>query len=1172
MNNLPNSKRKSRNIHSFLAFLLFVCLSLMPDQAQAQKEKTVTLNVQNETVENVFVQLGKQTGLKFFYDQNVVNTAPRIAVKVKNSPLQTVLDKITEQTNLFFNRDNNTISVGKQKIGNDVPKSKTRTIKGTVVDETGESVIGATVMVKGTTNGVTTNLDGNYTLNDVPDGATILISYIGYQTIELKSGSKELAKITLKENSELLDEVVVLGYGNIRRSDVTGSIASVSSESISKVASASVADALAGKMAGVQITTTDGALDAEISIRVRGGGSITQDNSPLFLVDGFPVDDLSGIPPTDIESIDVLKEASMTAVYGARGANGVVIVTTKNPKMGKTSVQFNSYVQTRTLAGKLPVMNNYEFVMAEYEYQMIRKGSADTFIKNFGYYDDIDLYKYTDSTDWQDEVLGGNPISQYYNLTISGGSEKTKFNLSYNRNKDEGQLIGSGLSRNNIILKLNHELFRNLKLETNATYRTRTIDGAGTSGTNIVTALRFRPTNGLTSGASLDPDDDDENLDEDGNSLNQRYTPLEENKQNYRKREETAISLKAALVWDMFKGMQFRSEYGISTTDSNDDQFYGALSSTASAAGMNNMPSAKRTKTHKESYRLANTLTYRNLFRKIHNVNLMLGQEINHSQNNNTFMSARYFPVSITAEAALENFALGTPHQSTSYKAAPDRTASFFGRGLYDYKSRYYATFTFRADGSTKFAPGKQWGVFPAGSIAWRLSKEKWMKSVKFISELKLRASYGLAGNNRISDDLWHNIYRVYSGSSAPGFNNEEYNYYQFADQTYLYDPDLRWETTVTRNLGLDFGIFKNRLTGTVDVYWNTTKDLLVPSIIPNSSGYSRQMTNVGRTSNRGVELSLNGKIVQTKNFNLSASFNVAFNKNKVDKLSSGETEWKTKASLSNWYGTYNYKMEVGKSMGLIYGFVNDGFYTVDDFNFDETTKKWTLKPGVPDNSSFSSGNFSFKPGAMKFKKLSDSDSDLITEEDMTVIGNTNPKVTGGFGLSGSWKNLDFTAFFNYMCDFDVFNVNKLYLNSAVRRNYSNLSTNMNLARRFRYVDDAGVNVSSDPAALAALNQNAATYSWMSVTQGITMSDLIEDGSFLRLSTLTVGYTFPQRWLSRLGVKSLRLYFSGSNLFTLTGYSGYDPEVNIQKGLTPGIDNNVTPRSRVYTLGMNLNF
>lgn len=1143
----------------------------MPHGVQAQKSKTVTLNVQNETVENVFARLGKQTGFKFFYDQNVINTAPRISIQVKNSPLQSVLDKITAQTGLFFNRDNNTISVGKQKNGGDAKQQKAGTIKGTVYDETGEPIIGATVMVKGTTNGVTTNLDGEYTLSNVADNATVLISFIGYQTAELKANSRQPAKITMKENAEMLDEVVVLGYGNIRRSDVTGSISSVSAESISKVASASVADALAGKMAGVQITTSDGALDAEISVRVRGGGSITQDNSPLFLVDGFPVDDLSGIPPTDIESIDVLKEASMTAIYGARGANGVVIITTKNPKTGKTSVQFNSYLQTRDLARKLPVMDNYEFVMAEYEYQMIRKGSDEGFIKNFGYYDDVDLYKYTDSNDWQDEILGGNPISQYYNITINGGSEKTKFNLSYNRNKDEGQLIGSGLSRNNINLKLNHELFKNLKLETNSSYRTRTIDGAGTSGTNIVTALRFRPTNGLTSGAIID-DDDDENLDEDGNSLNQKYTPVQENTQNYRKRQETAISLKAALVWDIFKGMQFRSEYGISSTNSSDNQFYGALSGTASSAGMNNMPSAKRTKSHKESYRLANTLTYRNLFRKTHNVNLMIGQELNHSQNDNTFMSARYFPVSITAEAALENFALGTPHQSTSYKAAPDRTASFFGRALYDYKSRYYATFTMRADGSTKFAPGKQWGLFPAGSMAWRVSKEKWMKSVKFISDLKLRASYGLAGNNRISDDLWHNIYRVYSGSNAPGFNNDEYNYYQFADQTYLYDPDLRWETTITRNLGLDFGILKNRLTGIVDVYWNTTKDLLVPSIIPNSSGYSRQMTNVGRTSNRGVEVSLNGKIVQSKNFNLSANFNVAFNKNKVDKLSSGETEWKTKASLSNWYGTYNYKMEVGKSMGLIYGFVNDGFYTVDDFNFDETAKKWTLKPGVPDNSSFSSGNFSFKPGAMKFKKLSDSDSNLITEEDLTVIGNTNPKAVGGFGLSGNWKNLDFTAFFNFMCDFDVFNVNKLYLNSAVRRNYSNLSTNMSLDRRFRYVDDAGVNVSSNPSALADLNQNAATYSWMSVTQGITMSDLIEDGSFLRLSTLTLGYTLPQRWLSRVGVKSLRLYVSGSNLFIITGYSGYDPEVNIQKGLTPGIDNNVTPRSRTYTFGINLNF
>ena len=1150
-----------------MSLLCFPPTSLLMAQ---EKVTPVTLNVRNERLTSVFSQITTQTGYKFFYDEEIVKPTYEITLKFKNASIETILKELSRQTGLSFTRNNKTITVGKQS--NRLQRER-KTIKGRVTDEKGEPIIGASVSIVGSKIATITDLDGYYVLKDVPLDALVQFSYIGFTSIAIKaSKNKSLANVEMKENSELLDEVVVLGYGNIRRSDVTGSIASVSAETLSKVASSSIADAIAGKMAGVQVTTTDGALDAEISVRVRGGGSITQDNSPLYLVDGFPVDDLSGIPLTDIESIDVLKEASMTAIYGARGANGVVIITTKNPKIGKTSIQFNSYIQTRTLAKKLSVMDNYEFVMADYEYELIRKGSDDSFIQNFGYYDDIELYKYSDSTDWQDEILGGNPISQYYNLTINSGTEKTKFNLSYTFNDDEGQLIGSGLSRHNINLKLNQELVKNLRLETNATYRTRTIDGAGTAGVSVLTALRYRPTNGLTNDTLEDTEEDEENLDDEGNTLNKRYTPLEENEQNYRKRTEQLVDLKAALVWDITKGLQFRSEYGISTKYSNDNKFYGALSSKASGSGMNNLPSAERTKSYKETYRLANTLTYRNSFNKRHNVNLMIGQEINHSQSENTFMSARYFPASITAEAALENFALGTPNQSTSYKEAPTRTASFFGRALYNFRNRYYATFTMRADGSTKFAPGNQWGIFPAGSIAWRLSNEPWMKKVRFISELKLRASYGLAGNNRINDDLWHSVYSVKSGTTAPEFNNEEYNYYQFADQTYLYDPTLKWETTITRNIGLDFGFFKGRLEGTLDMYWNTTKDLLVPTIIPNSSGYGRQMTNVGETSNRGVEITLEGQVVQSKHFNLSVNFNIAFNKNKVEKLSNGETEWKTKASLSNWYGTYNYKMEVGKSMGLIYGFINDGFYTIDDFNFDETTKKWTLKPGVADNSSFSSGNFSMKPGAMKLKDLSDNGSDLITEDDMTQIGNTNPKFTGGFGLTGNWGDLDFTAFFNFMYDFDVFNVNKTYLNSAIRRNYSNLSTDMNLSKRYRYVDNNGVNVSNNPEALAELNKNASTYSWMSVTQGITMSDLIEDGSFLRLSTLTIGYTLPKHWLSSVGVENLRLYFSGSNLFTLTGYSGYDPEVNMQNGLTPGIDNNRTPRSRTYTIGINLSF
>lgn len=1047
-------------------------------------------------------------------------------------------------------------------------------VSGTIVDENNEPLIGVTLIVKGASAGTVTNLDGNYTIQ-APENGTLVVSYIGYENQEIKVNKRSKIDVKMKPSAVALDEVVVTGYGSIRRSDITGSVASVSAESISKVAATSVTDALMGKMPGVQITTADGALDAEVNIRVRGGGSITQDNSPLYIVDGFPVDNINNIPPTDIATVDVLKEASMTAIYGARGANGVVVITTKSPKAGKTSIQFNSYLQTRTLAKKLPLMDNYEFVMAEYEYQLVRNGESGVkgFNRNFGFYDDLDLYKYIEPNDWQEDIFGGTPLFQYYNLSIDGGSEKTKFNISFTRNKDEGQMIGSGLARNNIRMRLNHELFKGVKLETNINYMNRTVDGAGTGGTNVKNALCFRPTNGLSNDFAYDYDD--ENLDEAGNSLNSTYTPSEDTEQNYRKKIENKLSLQAALVWDIVNHLQFRSEFGINNDYTEDRRFWGPKSSTARGAGMNNQPSAERTKSHSEGYRLANTLTYRNFFKRAHSVNLMIGQEINHSQTDNTLMSARYFPISITADAALENFALGTPNQSTSFKDTPVRTSSFFGRALYDYRNRYYATFTFRADGSTKFAPGKQWGYFPAGSLAWRISNESWMKPVKFISDLKLRASLGLAGNNRIGNDLWQNIYRVKSGNSAPAFNNGEYNYYEFGDVKYLYDPDLKWETTITRNLGLDFGFFNNRLTGTIDLYWNTTKDLLVPSKIPNSSGYSEQLTNVGQTSNKGVEIAMSGAIIKSKNFNLDLNFNVSFNKNKVDKLASGETEWKQKALGSDWYGTYNYKLEVGKTMGLIYGLVNDGMYTIDDFTFENNA--WKLKPGIANASSFGSGGFSFKPGGVKFKKQApvdpnNPDSYVVTEDDFTVIGNTNPKMIGGFGFSGNWKSIDFTAFFNFMYDFDVLNANKFYLTSNLRHNNTNLSMDMSLANRYRYVNDEGVNVANDPTALAALNQNASIYSWHSMTQGIVMSDIVEDGSFLRLGTLTIGYTLPKRWLWKLKVEKLRVYVSGSNLFTLTGYTGYDPEVNVQKGLTPGVDYNVTPRSRTYTVGINLNF
>ncbi|MGV8093902.1 MAG: SusC/RagA family TonB-linked outer membrane protein [Mangrovibacterium sp.] len=1052
--------------------------------------------------------------------------------------------------------------------------SKLIKVSGIVTDENGAPLPGTTVSVKGTTIGTITNEAGSYTLQ-VPETATLVFSFIGYNMQEIHVDKRLKIDISMEPSAVGINEVVVIGYNTINRKDLTGSIASVSAETLSKVAVTSVADALAGRMAGVQVTTSDGSPNAEISIRVRGGGSITQDNSPLYLVDGFPVDDISTIPPSDILSIDILKEASTTAIYGARGANGVVVITTKSPKAGKTTVSFNSYLQVRTLARKVDMMDPYEFVMMEYEYQRIRNNNTATIVANFGYPDDYDIYKSIKGDDWQEDILGGHPISQYYNTTIGGGSDKTKFNLSLNFNRDDGQLVGTGYQRFNANLKVNHEITKNLSLETNTTYTQIGIDGAGTEGANIVTALRYRPTAGFNDLLPVpDVDDDPEFGDDVDNTTNifMRYPPSQEAIQNYRKRINNQFSTKGALVWRLNRNLTFRSEYGFSTGFNYDDRFYGPLSSMAKQSGMNNLPSASRGNVKMSSLRWANTLTYRKSFNRIHNVNMTLGQEISHSQVSNTFMSARYFPYDIQAEAALESFARGTAWNATSFKDSPERLSSFFARVLYDYKQRYYATFTVRADGSSKFAPGKRWGYFPAGSIAWRIDNEPFMKSVKTVSSFKLRGSYGLAGNNRIANDLWRKQYRI-ENSSAPGFNNADYSYYVF-DAQYLYDPDLKWETTVTRNAGLDFGLFRERLTGTADIYWNTTKDLLVPSDIPSSSGFLKQLTNVGQTSNRGVEVSLNGLIIDNKKFSFSANVNLGFNRTRVDKLASGETEWKIKYGGTEWLTDYDYLLKVGESMGLIYGYVNDGFYAVDDFNYENGV--YTLKEGIV-NCAAINRNFRLQPGYIKFKKLSPLDETAsapwdLTDADRQVIGDTTPKLNGGFGVNATWKGFDLAAFFNFMYGFDVYNVNKMYVISTWRHSWNNLSMDSGLSKRFRYVDDVGNDLRTDPAALAEFNKNATMFTPMSVASGVPMSYIVEDGSFLRLNTLTLGYTIPSRLTKKANITSLRLYVTGYNLYTWTKYSGYDPEVNIQRGLTPGVDYNVYPRSRTFTFGVNLNF
>lgn len=1051
--------------------------------------------------------------------------------------------------------------------------AQTATVTGTVSDDLGP-VIGATVTIQGTSIGATTDLDGKFTLPNVPNvgKAVLIVRYVGMDEVkEPLKGRTSNIQIHMKEAVGMLDDVVVIGYGTQKRGNLTGSIASVSGKILEKVQTTSVGEAIVGKLPGVQVTTVDGSPDAEIKILVRGGGSITQDNSPLIILDGFEVSSLNDVPPTDIESIEVLKDAASTAIYGARGANGVILVTTKRPQEGRVVINLNAYVQTKELSNKMDVMDPYEFVLMQYENARQKSSNPTDFNNKYGHAYEHYIYQGNSGTDWQDEVFGTNPVAKSIDLSINGGTEKIKYKLSFIHQDQPSVMVGNGLKQNNLNASFNFKPYKFLTLE----YRTRLlhkeVDGSGTEGVSLLTALRERPTTGLDEYMTLPEDDtyfDPDQLDE-----VTRFNPIEESEKNYKKRINKSLNTMGSVTWDIIKGMTFRTEFGFENNSEEQRRFWGM--GTSNARNNNNQPMAEWSMKQGTKWQLTNVWNYNFMLKDVHNFGLMLGQEIKHSQTTTKTFNTRYLPENITAEEAFDNLTVGSPYQNSSSAGSPSRISSFFGRINYGYNDKYLATVTLRADGSSKFAAGNRWGFFPAGALAWRMSNEDFLKDNPVVSNLKLRLSYGISGNDRIDADLFQKLYGV--GNNRPaGWGETNRYYYTFYNTKYVYNPGVKWEKTVTRNIGLDFGFFKERLSGTVEYYWNTVKDLLVPSDIPGYTGYTKLMTNVGQTSNRGIEFQLNAWLVETKDFSLNATFNIGHNKNKIDKLASGEKEWiLTSGWRNDVVNSDDYRAYVGGTSGLIYGYVNDGFYTVADFeSFDTQARTWKLKEGVVDSSPLSDTP---RPGNAKFKKLTPVDPNStnpyqLTEADRTVIGNTTPKFSGGFGLNATYKGFDLSMFFSYMYDFDVLNANKIMMTTWADNKENNFLMDIASDKRWRNFDDMGNEIRYQPEVLAEFNKNATMWNPTSIGRPISMSYAVEDGSFLRLSSATFGYTLPAAWTKKAGLSKVRFYVSGNNLFTLTGYTGYDPEVNIATGLTPNIDYNRYPRSRTYTFGAQLTF
>ncbi|MBK7559964.1 MAG: TonB-dependent receptor [Chitinophagaceae bacterium] len=1054
-----------------------------------------------------------------------------------------------------------------------------RQITGTVTSsENKQPLAGITVTVKGTRTATNTDAQGNFKLKVDDNATTLVFTSASYITYEVTIGSNATIDAVMQPDTKSLSDVVVIGYQTVRRKDLLASVSSVSSKDLKDIPINSAAEALNGRLAGVTATTAEGSPDAEIRIRVRGGMSITGDNSPLYIVDGVQVENgLSTISPQDIQSIDVLKDAAATAIYGARGANGVIVITTKSGKPGKLILNYNGFIGVKSLSKKLKVMSPYEYVI--YQFERSRGSSTDStsFAKNFGTtWDTLSNYKNVDAVDWQDEVFGNTGITTTHNISGSGGTNKMTYNFGYTYNNDKAIVINSNYKRHLFNLKGDYKITKNLKVGVGGRFTHQDVYGAGVSDAKgssynrLRNAVKYRPY--LSTNQDIDDPDllADPNV---GNGLN-LYNPIALANAEYRKKTTDAYNVTAFLTYTIVKNLTFKSTFGYDWNKLTDLQYSDSLTPYSIISGARK-PIAGLDTTTKKTLTNSNVLTYSiKGFKNKHDFDFLIGEETYDLQTESRSSLFRNFPTFTSYNTAFKQTDLGVPF--TGYpKLGKTRytSLSFFGRLTYGYREKYLFSFDMREDGASKFGPGHKWGNFPAGSVAWRVSKEKFMQNVGFINDLKFRAGFGTIGNNRITDYLYLTSFRN-DGTYFYGLNNQAILAYY---SNSLVNPDLKWESTVNRNYGVDISMFKNKVNLSVDYYNNTSKDLLLNVPIASTFGYSTQLQNIGKTSNKGVEVQLNATLIKKADFSWSANFNISFNKNKILALGKNQQSFFPAASWGVSGQPTDYIERVGDPVGSIWGLVTAGFYTVDDFNYNPTNSVYTLRPGIPSNASIIG---TVMPGSIRFSDLNN-DGVVDITNDRRIIGNPTPKFTGGLNQQFTWKQWDMSLFLNFSSGNDVYNANKIEFTNGYTGNANQLAIMENRWRVVTpsgqtalYANSSGQAVGIAPDLLNTLNANATIWQPLrSAGAFYPHSWAIEDGSFLRINNLSLGYSLPVRSLAGLKMSKLRFYFTGNNIATFTKYTGYDPEVSVRSNpLTPGLDYSAYPKSRSFIFGVNATF
>ncbi|TLX74334.1 TonB-dependent receptor [Labilibacter sediminis] len=1009
-----------------------------------------------------------------------------------------------------------------------VALAQERTVTGRVVDsDTRESIPGVNIVIQNTSSGTITDMEGAFRLSNVKTGDVLVISFIGYEQKKLKVGEKSELNILLKQDITELDEVIAVGYGVMKKSDLTGSVASVGVEQFKMTENVTLDQALEGRVAGLQVSSGDGSVGGASEIFIRGVGSINSNTQPLYVIDGFPIeysydkektvlgeeghlDPLVNINPDDIESIEVLKDASATSIYGARGANGVIIITTKKGEAGKTDISLNVRYGVKKLLARdqMDVLESVDYAFYQHEHYPDHEDWMDPA-----------SYKDSTNTNWQEEIYGdGYAFSQSYDLAIGGGTKQTTFRTNFNYTDESGIVKNSSLQKFSGAFKLNHKagkwmnMFVDLKLGTagNNASATGGTGGTHTSYGSVLKALSYAPTKSPESKDSQEDLEDEENP----------HNPLTDINNVKNVKKNTDMMVNTRFLFNITPALTFMVRGGYTISYADRRQFYPGYTSRGSKKnGLNIYSNNNKTNLLAES-----TLTYMKSFNK-HSINAVAGVSYNNRTDWYNDATNTGFVIN---DLGVYNMGGGVVPEKPNSEYFESKLQSTLGRLNYNYDNRYLVTFAFRVDGSSKFGAGNKFAYFPSGAISWRASEETFLKSQEWLDNLKLRASYGVSGNQGVPNGLAKWTYNT----SYYNFNNVENSSSIIHN---VADPYLKWETSSMVDAGIDFVALNQRLNLTFDVYNKETFDMLLESSVPSETGFPKDWTNIGKMRNRGFEISITGHVLRNRDYGWSISANYAKNENTVLEL----------ADKESMIIDEDYILQEGQAVGSHYGYVADGiFWTEEDA---------AMGPHEVGKAA--------RPGYRRFVDMND--DGYINNLDKIIIGQGHPEGFGSFSNTFNYKGLELRAMFTFRHGNDIYNATREKLEDMQAKPTKNKLATIN--DRWRPADSY---YPGDPGNLQGSLPGIA------YKQQLHHTAYLESGDFIKFRSVSLQYHLSNNIVRKMGLKKLSVRTTFENIYTWTSYSGYNPEVSMSKnkGLKPGLDSAGAPAPLIATFGISAKF